>query len=522
MSHNLIITGIRPWTGEAFHTDSHDLFIDNGVIRDLKPGLDAVLPNHIPRLSGNGSLLIPAFHDAHVHFLGAGKNLLSAPIHEATDRDHLIQILQKHVSGLDRDAWVVTGGWAASQFAERTSPDSSWLDPVSETNPIMLFQYDGHSAVANTRAMELAGITADTPDPPGGQIMRDASGRPTGLLRDAAMGLIEDILPTPTENDLHSHLEAAQQTLLSNGITAVGDMLYNPHILNFLQERAADGTLKIRNNLYYPIRFWPGLRDHLATNFFRNDRFKVAGVKVFSDGSLGSLTALMDSPYAGTDSVGIYDGDWLDQQVLNDFVFDADRSGLQIAIHAIGDRANHEVLNLAEKLRQTNGSRDRRFRIEHAQHIKPEDIQRFAGLDVIASIQPGHIPGDIDTMNRLLPDRHDRAYPYRHLHEAGTRIALGTDWPVIGPDPISNLFCALNHGGFNAGQGLDMATALNAYTSGAAYAADCENEAGSLKPGMVGDVVLLDPEFEHLEHLEAPDHSLIRKTVVAGEPFHDA
>ena len=231
-----LLQGVRPWTGREFHSEPHDILIRKGRIQDLGPGLAERLDPGMSRYDGEGLLLVPAFHDSHLHFLGAGGNALSVPIREVGSREALISLLQAAAAEVVPGSWIVSGGWSVAQFEEHRSPDRSWLDPASSDSPMVLHQYDGHSIVVNSLALEKAGIDRNTPDPPGGQIVRDDRGEPTGLLRDAAMDSVLQQIPPPTQSDLLEWFEAATRILLQNGITAVGDMLYEPDQFDFLAD----------------------------------------------------------------------------------------------------------------------------------------------------------------------------------------------------------------------------------------------------------------------------------------------
>lgn len=332
------------------------------------------------------------------------------------------------------------------------------------------------------------------------------------------MVLVMKHLPRESEAEMMRCLEASQAYLLKRGVTSVGDMIHDLNHFRFLQKMAREGLLKVRVNAYLPILKWDVIKELMEKGIFENDWLQFKGLKGFCDGSLGSHTALMLEPYADTpDSAGIYDSDWSDLEKIKATITEADQLGLQTVVHAIGDRAVREVLDVFEEVLKTNGPRDRRFRVEHAQHIHPEDQKRFDELGVIASVQPLHCVDDSLYAEKLLGERCRYAYPFASLEKACARLALGSDWPVSPADPVATIHAAVHRGGWEMDEALELKTAIAGHTSGAAFSCFREQDLGQLKPGALADFVVL--KADALDQLELPNlgHDLIEAVYSEGK-----
>ncbi len=473
--------------------------------------------NQTETIDLQGSVLVPGFIDAHIHFLWGGESLLAIPLKKATSKDSFMELISRFAVGCEAGSWLKGGGWNEHLFTEKTLPARDWLDEAAPGHPMLLHRHDGHSGVASSKALELAGITKETPDPEGGIIDRDELGEPTGILRDAAMGLVMALIPEETETELNRNLDAAQHYLLQNGVTAVGDMIYDMKHFHFLQKMAREHKLKVRVTAYTPLLKWAEMKPLLDAGIYEDEWLQFKGLKGFCDGSLGSRTALMLEPYENTsDSAGIYDTDWEDVNLVRDNISEADIRGYQTVVHAIGDRANREVLDLYQTIIEQNGSRDRRFRVEHAQHIHPHDQNRFSELGVIASVQPAHCVDDSRYAEQLLGNRCSYAYPFRTLEREGTRLAFGSDWPVSPADPVATIHGAVKRAGWYMEEAVDFNKALKAHTADAAYAGFREHDLGQLKAGWLADFVILDSKFLDLESYGKPPDNLIQVVYVNG------
>ncbi|MEA3287143.1 MAG: amidohydrolase [Candidatus Marinimicrobia bacterium] len=469
-----------------------------------------------------GKVVVPGFIDAHIHFLWGGENLLAIPLQKADSKASFIELISTFAERYAPGSWLKGGGWNEHLFLDGSLPHRSWLDEAAPGYPMILHRHDGHSGIASSAALKMAGITRATPDPEGGVIERDDQGEPTGILKDAAMGLVLSLAPPESEAELVKHFEAAQHYLLQNGVTAVGDMIYDMTHFHFLQKMAHQHKLKIRVTVYTPLLKWSEMKQLIDEGLYEDEWFQFKGLKAFSDGSLGSHTALMIEPYEDTPGfVGIYDTDWEDQALVIKTISEADLRGYQTVVHAIGDRANREVLDVFQTVIEQNGHRDRRFRIEHAQHIAPEDQKRFAELGVIASVQPTHCVDDARYAESLLGKRCDYAYPFRTLQRNGTQLALGSDWPVSPANPVSTIHSTIKRAGWHMEEALDFNTSLKAHTADAAYAGFRDHDIGRIIAGYLADLVILDPAFLELDSYETPPADLIRSVYVNGEKKAD-
>ncbi|MBC8376682.1 MAG: amidohydrolase [FCB group bacterium] len=466
----------------------------------------------------NGAVVVPGFIDAHVHFLWGGETLLSIPAHDAHSKSEFVDIVKKFAEGRPAGSWLKGGGWNEHHFSDGSYPHRSWLDEAAPGHPMILTRHDGHSGIASSALLDLAGINSETADPQGGLVDRDEQGEPTGILRESAIDLVLQHMPEETELELLKNLETSQNYLLERGVTSVGDMIYDMNHFRFLQDMARQGKLKVRVTAYTPILKWPEMKTLLQDGIYEDEYFQYKGLKGFSDGSLGSHTALMLDPYDDSpDSAGIYEVDWKDVNLIRTNISGADKMGYQSVIHAIGDRAVREVLDVFQEVIEENGPRDRRFRVEHAQHIHPQDQSRFAELDVIASVQPAHCVDDALYANKLLGERCDYAYPFQSLKQADAVLAFGSDWPVSPADPVATIHGAVHRAGWHTEQALGLDDSVEAHTRLAAYACFREHDLGILKAGHLADFVVLDPDFQHIDAVDEILEGLIQAVFMDGK-----
>jgi predicted amidohydrolase YtcJ len=378
--------------------------------------------------------------------------------------------------------------------------------------------------VCNSLALKLAKITRDTPDPPGGIIVRDASGEPTGVLKDSAMDAVWVARPARTVEEVTEALRTAMRHAAKNGVTSVQDLPGNPRDLEAWETLRQRGEMTVRVNYRPSLSDWQKARDKRA-GMKKDEWLRIGGVKGYADGSLGSSTALFFDPYDDDPgNRGVFAAEAIPLATLEDRVAAADAAGLQVEIHAIGDRANAEILDLFERVAAKNGARDRRFRIEHAQHLRASDIPRFARLGVIASMQPYHAIDDGRwAEKRIGRERCKTTYAFRSLLDSKAVLAFGSDWDVAPLAPLEGIFAAVtrrtidekNPGGWFPEQKITAEEALRAYTSSAAYAAFEEKEKGTLAPGKLADFVILsrDPFAVGPEEIGKIE---IEQTVVGG------
>jgi predicted amidohydrolase YtcJ len=481
-----------------------------------------------------GRRVVPGFNDAHVHFFWGGQGLTSVQLRDVTSREQFTQRIAGYARTRAAGEWIVDGNWDEQKWSPVVLPAHDWIDAVTPDNPVWVNRSDGHMMLANALAMKLAGITRATPDVPGGVIGRDKDGNPNGIFKDAAKDLIERVIPPPSDAQVDEALLAAQKYALDNGVTSVQDMGFTGShaatmqalVVRGYQRLMAAGKWKVRVSARFPLDHYRLLTDLGLMANFGNDTLVVGSVKAFADGSLGSGTAWFFQAY--TDAPG-NSGLPTDQLAHPDELFAemkaADRAGLHIAVHAIGDRANKTILDLYQRLEDENGPADRRLRIEHAQHLRPEDISRFAQLHVVASVQPYHCIDD----GRWAETRigHQRAmttYAFRSLLDAGTVLAFGSDWFVAPIDPLAGIYAATtrrtldgkNPNGWIPEQKISVKQAVHAYTVGSAYAESQDDIKGSLAPGKLADFTVLSDDIFHLDPVQIEQVRPVI-TVLGGE-----
>jgi predicted amidohydrolase YtcJ len=477
-----------------------------------------------------GRRVVPGFYDSHAHFLGGGASLASVDLKDAKDEEEFGRRLVEFDKKTPRDRWLLGGNWDHDRTFGGKPPTAAILDKYVKDRPVFVHRYDGHMALANTAAMKLAGVTAATRDVPGGVIDRLADGKtPSGLFRDNAMGLIERLIPEPGEDAILEAVLAAQKYAASVGVTSIQDMDGSDaetrrKLFRVLQRLARDGKMTCRIDLRWPLALHKELANPGVTANFGNDFIRIGGVKGFVDGSLGSSTAKMFQPYlSDASSTGVF---ITEPDALRSLVRSSDAAGLNVCVHAIGDRANATMLDIFAEVAKLNGPRDRRFRIEHVQHLRPVDYPRFKELGVVASMQPYHAIDDGRwAEGRIGAERCRSSYAFRSLLDAGAVLAFGSDWPVAPLDVIPGIDAAVNRRtldgkhpeGWFPEQKITVAEAIHAYTMGSAFAAFQENERGSIIPGKLADFVvlsrdILDPkEGDHLAKTN------VLTTVVGGK-----
>jgi predicted amidohydrolase YtcJ len=384
--------------------------------------------------------------------------------------------------------------------------------------------------LANALAMRLAGVDRNTKDVAGGVIVRDPSGNPTGIFKDAAQGLIRRVIPSPSQQQIVEAILAAQNYGAANGVTSVQDMSASPGVLQVYQVLRHRGDLHIRVSGHQPLSKWKQLASAGIRADFGDDWLHIGALKGFADGSLGSTTAWLFQPYLdspGTSGIAGEELVYPDEMYAN--IRDADAAGLQIAIHAIGDRANNTILNFYERLEREHGQHDRRLRIEHAQHLLAADIPRFGSLKVIASMQPYHCIDDGRwAEKRIGPERAKTTYAFRSLLDSGATLAFGSDWPVAPMEPLQGIYAALTRrplddsrpGGWVPEQKISVAEAVHAYTVGSAYASFDDDRKGSLAPGKLGDFVVLSEDIFHMDPVHIRD-TKVDMTVLAGKVIYE-
>jgi predicted amidohydrolase YtcJ len=404
------------------------------------------------------------------------------------------------------------------------------IDAVTPDNPVFINRLDGHMCLANSLALKLAGVTRETPDPPGGTIVRDAGGEPTGVLKDAAMNYVSKVIPSPSEDVMADAIRAALAYAAENGVSSVQDMSASPEVFGVYQKLLANGELTVRVYGLQPLSDWGRLARVGVRAWFGNDKLKIGGLKGFADGSLGSTTALFFEPYLDAPKTSGLPSDEMfpEGKMLNN-ILGADRAGLQVAVHAIGDRANKTVLDMFAEVEKRNGARDRRLRIEHAQHLRPEEIKRFGAERVIASMQPYHAIDDGRwAENRIGPNRAKGTYAFRSLLDAGATLAFGSDWFVAPMEPLMGIYAAVTRRtldgkrpqGWVPEQKITVAEAVRAYTMGSAYASGDEKVKGSIEVGKLADLVVLSADIFKIDPIEIEKTKIVM-TIFDGKVIYE-
>lgn len=482
-------------------------------------------------LDAQGALLLPGFNDAHVHFLMGGFHLGEVALRDCASPVEFADRLGRHAATQPAGSWITGGGWDHERWAGAPLPSRGMIDPFTADHPVFVSRLDCHMALANGIALALAGITRATPDPAGGLIVRDArTGEPTGLLKDAAMKLVSRVVPAPSHAAKRAAARAASRHAAMLGVTSVQDMSTDDD-LGVYQELDAAGSLDTRLAAHIPLRQWDRLAALGVRAGFGSARLRIGAVKAFADGSLGSGTAWFFEDYTDEPgNRGLATDEMQPPGALLERALAVDAAGLQLAIHAIGDRANAEILDLFEAVIRRNGTRDRRARIEHAQHLRPADLARFGRLGVIASMQPYHCADDGRWAERRLgADRCRSAYAFRSLTDRGAILAFGSDWTVAPLDPMTGIAAAVTRrtldgrhpDGWFPEQRLTVEETVRAYTVGSAFAEFQEHAKGTVTVGKLADLVLLDRD---LFTIPAPEIESARvlATLMDGRVVHDA
>ncbi|HEX5817973.1 MAG TPA: amidohydrolase [Gemmatimonadales bacterium] len=474
-----------------------------------------------------GAFVAPGFGDAHVHFTDGGFQLQSVDLRPAQSKEEFIRRLGAYAKTRKPGEWILGGDWDHESWEGAPLPERSWIDSITPDNPVFVNRLDGHMALANSAALRLAGVSAETRDISGGVIVRDLAGVPTGILKDEAQVPVYNVMPPPTPEQMDSALVRASRWAASKGVTSVGSVSAGWDQVAALRRAHAAGRLGTRVSTYVPLSEWRAAAETLRVHGAGDEVLRVAGVKAYVDGSLGSTTALLERPYLDDPgSTGLLT---TPRDSLASWVGRADSAGLQVAVHAIGDRANRIVLDIFDSVATAHGARDRRFRVEHAQHLRPADIARFGALGVIASMQPYHIADDGRwAWKRIGPELTRTTYPFRSLLDSGARLALGSDWTVAPIDPLLGLKAAItrqtldgkNPGGWVPEEKISLDEALRAYTAGEAFANFGDEARGVLKVGRLADIVVLDQDLSAIP-AETIDQVQVLATIMNGRVVFD-
>ena len=530
---DLVLVHGKVWTGASAIPEAEAIAVSGTHILAVGAS-DAMLKLAVPGakiVELKGRRVLPGFNDAHVHVTWGGEQLVSVHLTDAASQDEFRERIATFARTAPEGAWIVNGSWDHERWTPVALPTHQLIDDVTPENPVAVSRTDGHMLLANALAMRLAGIDKSTPDIPGGVIVRDADGNPTGIFKDAAVPLILRMIPAQQQSQIEAEFLAAQAVAAQNGVTSFQDMAYlddkqGPTKVRALQSLERQGKLKIRVGENLRLSAAVPMAELGIQADFKDDLFHIGGLKSFADGGLGASTAWFFEPYTDNPANhGIAGAEMQDEEKLYAAFKAADQAGLQLITHAIGDRANREILNLYERLEKEDGPRDRRLRIEHAQHLKAEDIPRFSSLHVIASVQPFHAIDDGRwAEKRIGPERIKTTYAFRSLIDSGATVAFGSDWPVAPLSPLIGIYAAVtrrtidgkNPNGWQPQQKVTVAEAVKAYTCGAAYAEGEERVKGTLEPGKLADIIVLAEDIFSIDPIRIQDVK-VDSTYLGGE-----
>ena len=479
-------------------------------------------------VDARGRLLLPGFQDGHTHFITSGMEVGQLDLKDAASPEEFGRRIAEYARGKPAGAWITGGNWDHDKWPGGRLPTAELIDRYVSDHPVFVGRYDGHMAVANTAALKAGGVSADTPDPEGGAIVHKPGRRePEGGLKDAAMALVEKAIPEPSPAELADGTRKAFAEARRLGLTTVQDMLAGPAHLRAYETVRAEGGLTARVYGRWPIADWKWLAERVRAHGMGDDLFTLRSLKGFADGSVGSSTALFYEPYVGEPkNFGLPSDHWVR---LPEWSVAADLAGLQISIHAIGDRAIHETLDIFDRMQRANGARDRRPRVEHDQHTHPRDFARHLEVGAIASVQPYHAIDDGRFVEKRIGRRRCMTtYAFRTFLDHGIHMNFGSDWSVAPLDPILGIDAAVNRAtldgknpdGWFPEQKITVAEAVRAYTLENAYAAFMEAKTGSLTPGKYADLVLLDQDLFRIPPSRIRD-TKADMTILAGKVVYE-
>ena len=520
------------WTGNKDNPSASAILIKGDKISFVGNDNETLsrTSDQAEKIDLGGRFVTPGFIDNHVHFMSGGLQLSRVDLRNAKSKKEFQELIAKADNDLAEGVWMQGGNWDHELWGGQY-PDRSWIDEVVNDRPVFLDRLDGHMGLANSAALSLANITEETEDPIGGIILKDSSGQPTGILKDLAMGLCNKLIPEPSSEELDLALQKATEYAHSLGVTQVHDMGSWGDLQTYKRNHS-NGKLNIRIKIYPWYTNWKDIIDNVRENGTGDDWLRWDGIKGMMDGSLGSRTAWMHRPYlpeTGSKeketlpTVGIITLD--DTTDFKYLLRETDKANIQHTVHAIGDKANDWILKEYAKIREEHGYKDRRSRIEHAQHLSPSAIEIFAKDSIIPSMQPYHLFDDGSWAHkRIGHDLLSRTYIFRSLIDSGANLTFGSDWTVAPLDPVKGIYAAVTRrtrdgkhpDGWFPNEKISVEEALNCYTINNAYAAFWENTTGSIAAGKYADFVVHSSNL-----LTASDDELLSsrvlRTVIAGQ-----
>lgn len=530
---DLIIRNAKIWTVDPSRPEAEAVAVlgDRIVAVGSNSEVEAWRGPTTHLLDAGGKRLLPGFNDAHVHFTDSGAQLDQVQLNDATSAQEFARRIAERAAKTAKGEWLLGGDWDETKWTPAHLPTKELIDAATAESPVAVNRYDGHMILANSLALKLAGVTAQTPDPAGGVIVRDRQGNPTGALKDAAADLIYKVIPPPSHEQRRHAIERALAHAASLGVTSVQHM--NPEYADIAiyNELLDEGKLTSR---IYAAPLITQVDDQVKIGIrraFGGPYLRIGAVKAYADGSLGSATAYFFEPFADQPgNRGLLSDEMHPVSLMRDRMMKADASGLQLCTHAIGDAGISTILDIYTEIEKAHGPADRRWRIEHAQHMAAKDFDRFAQLHVIASVEPYHAIDDGRwAEGRIGHDRASRTYAFRTFLDHGVRLALGTDWSVAPLNPMLTLYAAVtrstldgkNPNGWFPEQKLTIKEAIEAYTMGSACAEFQEKEKGSITAGKLADIVLLSDDVLTIDPVKIRDVKVL-KTWLGGKLTYEA
>jgi predicted amidohydrolase YtcJ len=524
----------RIYTNDPAHPWASALAVREGKIVCIG-GIEQIMlecgngENNVETIQLANHFVMPGFNDAHVHMGSAGADLLAVRLNGVASPEDLQKSVAAAIGAHKEGDWITGAGWDHTLWPDKKFPTRQQLDAVGPKNPVLLVHISGHVAVANSLALQLAGVTKDTPNPKGGEFEHDASGELTGmLLEGSAIGLVQQYVPDATAAERRLGIELVLADLAKNGVTSVQD---NSEWEDFLVYRMLKDEGKLTARITEWLHFANALADlqNMRSEGGTADPWlKTGALKMVTDGALGSRTAAMAAPYSDDPSTsGIMT---IDPAKLKQMAIERDKAGFQLAFHAIGDRANTIALDTFEAVAKTNGPRDRRDRIEHAQVVAPADFARFASLNVIASMQPSHQTTDMRwAESRVGPERIKGAYAWKTMLTDKVHLAFGTDYDVEPINPMRGLYACVTRelpdggpaGGWQPQEKISLDECIRAYTTGSAYAQFEEGRKGALVTGQYADFIVLSADLTKIPPSEYTTTHVLR-TVVGGRTVYES
>lgn len=525
---DLVIHNAEIWTSEKDNPRASVLVIyEDKIVAVGGNGLkEQYIKNAARVIDAEKKFITPGFIDAHVHFLSSSYGLSSVKLRNASTPQEFAQRIKEKAETLPKGSWILEGDWDHTLWGGEL-PQASWIDAFTMDHPVCVSRLDGHMVLANSAAMKLAGVTKETKDIPGGTIVRDENGFPSGVFKDNASSLIYNVVAGKSAQQDDLAFIEGMHFVASKGVTSIQNMdIAGMRILEQYL-RVKDQHI-IRVFLAVGLGNWKALSETLEQNGNGDEWLKIGILKGMLDGSLGSHTAAFFEPYTDQpQDTGLY---LLSKEELQKQALEADKAGLQLAIHAIGDRAISDLLDIYEQVVMQNGTRERRLRIEHAQHLKADDFTRFKTLDVIASMQPYHAIDDGRWAAMVIgEERIKTTYAFRSFLDAGVKLAFGSDWSVAPPTPLEGIYAAVtrrtiddaNDDGWVPQEKISVEEALTAYTINAAFASFEEHIKGSLKAGKLADFVILDQDLTKINPVLIKDVKVLN-TYVGGKQVYPA